>query len=265
MKSQKVNLNKGWMEVYDFGDIKLHAYQTNDLMTDESYILESKDQILLLEFPAFYDNLGEFEQYVNSLEKPIIGKVFSDHPNGATIFSDCKAYASKGTMQSMQTGTIHHLVESFKTTFHGEFASEFHTITDILEDKKVTIGDFELEIIYHEEDIEIVFPQLQVVYTHMLGHDCHSIVAGNAHADAMIHQLETYKQKGYVLILSSHHTPERLIDVDTKIAYLKDIKQIANHASNKNVFLETVQSKYPTYQGLNYLEMTATAFFPEKA
>ncbi|MFR0823346.1 MAG: hypothetical protein ACLU84_01280 [Clostridia bacterium] len=265
MNTQKVHLNKGWMEVYDFGNRKLHAYQTNDLMTDESYILENKDQILLLEFPAFYDNLGEFEQYVSSLEKPIIAKVFSDHPNGATIFSDCKAYASKGTLQSMQTGTIYHLVEGFKTAFHGEFASEFHTITDILEGSKVTIGDFDLEITYHEEDIEIVFPQLQVVYTHMLGHDCHSIVTSNTHADAIIHQLETYKQKGYVLILSSHHTPETLEDVDTKIAYLKDIKEIASHTSNKETFIKVIESKYPTYQGLNYLEMTATAFFPEKA
>ena len=33
-------------------------------MNDESYILENKDNVLLVEFPAFYDNLGEFEEYV---------------------------------------------------------------------------------------------------------------------------------------------------------------------------------------------------------
>lgn len=57
MESKRIDLKKGFMEIYDFGEIKLHAYQTNDLMNDESYILENKDNVLLVEFPAFYDNL----------------------------------------------------------------------------------------------------------------------------------------------------------------------------------------------------------------
>ena len=57
MESKRIDLKKGFMEIYDFGEIKLHAYQTNDLMSDESYILENKDNVLLVEFPAFYDNL----------------------------------------------------------------------------------------------------------------------------------------------------------------------------------------------------------------
>lgn len=50
-------------------------------MNDESYILENKENVLLVEFPAFYDNLEEFEKYVKELNKNIVGKVFSDHPN----------------------------------------------------------------------------------------------------------------------------------------------------------------------------------------
>ena len=147
---------RNFMNVYDFGEIKLHAYQTNDLMNDESYILENEDNVLLIEFPAFYDNLEEFENYVKNLGKTIVGKVFSDHPNGGTIFTDVKGYAS-----------------------------EYHKITDILKDEKVNIGGFELNITYHDENIEIEFPQINCVYTHMLGHDCHSIVAGEAHANAV--------------------------------------------------------------------------------
>ena len=36
-------------------------------MNDESYILENKENVLLVEFPAFYDNLEEFEKYVKEL------------------------------------------------------------------------------------------------------------------------------------------------------------------------------------------------------
>ena len=263
MESKEINLKKGFVDIYDFGDIKLHAYQTNDLMYDESYILENKDNLLLVEFPAFYDNLEEFEGYVKGLNKNIVGKVFSDHPNGGTIFKDVRGYASEGTIKSIKEGTINNLVTGFETSFGGAFAKEYHNITDILKDNKVNIGGFELNITYHDENIEIEFPQINCVYTHMLGHDCHSIVAGENHENAIIEQLKGYKEKGYNLILSSHYTPETLADVDTKIAYLENIKKIARKSKNINEFKEEVKKEYPNYSGLNYLDMTAGYFFPQ--
>ena len=263
MESKEINLKKGFVDIYDFGDIKLHAYQTNDLMYDESYILENKDNLLLVEFPAFYDNLEEFEGYVKGLNKNIVGKVFSDHPNGGTIFKDVRGYASEGTIKSIKEGTINNLVTGFETSFGGAFAKEYHNITDILKDNKVNIGGFELNITYHDENIEIEFPQINCVYTHMLGHDCHSIVAGENHANAIIEQLKGYKEKGYNLILSSHYTPETLTDVDTKIAYLENIKKIARESKDINEFKEKVKKEYPNYSGLNYLDMTAGYFFPQ--
>lgn len=261
MEISKINLKKGFVEIYDFGEMKLHSYQTNDLMYDECYILENKENVLLVEFPAFYDNLEEFENYVKGLHKTIVGKVFSDHPNGGTVFSEVKGYASNGTIKSMEEGTIYGLVKNFETAFGGTFAKEYHKITDILTGNHVNIGGFELNITYHEENIEIEFPQIRSVYTHMLGHDCHSIVAGEDHANAMIAQLRNYKEKGYQLILSSHYTPETLKDVDTKIAYLEELKKIAKECLNAEEFKEKVKAKYPEYSGLNYLDMTAGFFF----
>lgn len=63
----------------------------------------------------------------------------------------------------------------------------------------------------------------------MLGHDCHSIVEGKTHANTMIEKLKSYKEKGYNLILPSHYVAENLKDVDTKIAYLEDLKVIAGN------------------------------------
>lgn len=263
MEISKVNLKKGFIDIYDFGDIKLQCYQTNDLMNDESYILENDKNVLLVEFPAFYDNLEEFEEYVKGLNKNIVGKVFSDHPNGGTILKNVKGYASEGTIKSMKEGTIHNLVTGFEKSFNGAFAKEFHEITDILKDENVNIGGFELKITYHEENIEIEFPQIGCVYTHMLGHDCHSIVAGEGHANAIIEQLKRYKENGYNLVLSSHYTPETLKDVDIKIAYLEELKKIAKESKDANDFENKVKAQYPEYSGLNYLDMTAGMFFSQ--
>ena len=97
----------------------------------------------------------------------------------------------------------------------------------------------------------------------MLGHDCHSVVAGEGHANAIIKQLKGYKQKGYNLVLSSHYTPETLKDVDTKIAYLEELKILAKESENVTDFENKVKEKYPEYSGLNYLDMTAGFFFPQ--
>lgn len=264
MNVSKINLKKGFIEVYHFGEITLHAYQTNDFMYDECFILENDKNILLIEFPAFHSNLGEFEEYVKGLHKNIVGKVFSDHPNGgASILKDVKNYASQGTINSMTSGTIKHLDEGFIQSFGEDFDEKLPVITDVLKDNHVNIGGFELNIVYHDENIEIEFPQINCVYTHMLGHDCHSIVAGEEHANAMIKQLEGYKEKGYNLVLSSHYTPETLSDVSTKIAYLEDLKEIAKASKDINDFKDKVKNKYPTYSGLNYLDMTAGYFFPQ--
>lgn len=39
-----VKLSKGEVGVYDFGKIKLHAYKTNDPMSDEVFVLEKDGQ-----------------------------------------------------------------------------------------------------------------------------------------------------------------------------------------------------------------------------
>ena len=95
----------------------------------------------------------------------------------------------------------------------------------------------------------------------MLGNDCHSIVAGTGHADAMIAELKSYIEKGYDLILTSHYTPEDLKDAETKIAYLENLKSIAAACQDADAFKAEVGRQYPQYSGRNYLDMTAGFFF----
>lgn len=54
----------------------------------------------------------------------------------------------------------------------------------------------------------------------------------------------------------------KIHDVKTKIDYVKNIKSIANKSANAEEFKEKVKSEYPNYSGLNYLDITAGAFFP---
>ena len=98
----------------------------------------------------------------------------------------------------------------------------------------------------------------------MMGHDCHSIVAGCPHADGIISQLNYYIRKGFDLVLTSHYTPEDLKDAQTKIDYLNDLKEIACECESADEMKDRVTEKYPEYSGMNYLDMTVGFFFPAK-
>ena len=76
-------------------------------------------------------------------------------------------------------------------------------------------------------------------------------------------KVNRYKANGYNLVLSSHYTPETLKDVDTIIAYLEELKELAKESKDSTDFENKVKVKYPEYSGLNYLNMTAGFFFPQ--
>lgn len=44
---QTVKLDKGEMNVYDFGSVKLHAYKTNDYIDDEVFVLEKNGKAVI--------------------------------------------------------------------------------------------------------------------------------------------------------------------------------------------------------------------------
>jgi hypothetical protein len=98
----------------------------------------------------------------------------------------------------------------------------------------------------------------------MMGHDCHSIVAGCPHADAMISQLNYYIRHGFDLVLTAHYTPEDLKDAKTKVSYLNALKEIALTCESAAEMKQKVEDAYPGYSGLNYLDMTVGFFFPGK-
>ena len=63
-------------------------------------------------------------------------------------------------------------------------------------------------------------------------------------------------------MLTAHYTPEDLKDVQTKIAYLTDLKEIALESESAGEMRAKVQARYPHYSGQNYLDMTVGFFFP---
>lgn len=259
---KKISLNKGEMSVYEIGKLKLHAYKTNDFIDDEVFIIEKNSKAVIIESPCFYDNNQELEQYINEKGMDVAGVLLSYHMAGGTFLSKTKKYATKNAAEYGTNGGGADLIRNFANSFGDIFDSSIHTVTDYITEGTVNIGGIDFIIIPTNDAFDIEIPEINVVYTHMLGHDCHSIIAGAGHADAIIAQLKGFIDKGYNLILTSHYTPEILEDVRVKIAYIKEIKNIAEYCKDADDFKTKVKEKYPDYSGENYLNMTAEFFFP---
>lgn len=258
---KKIELSKGEMNVYDFGTVKLHAYKTNDFIDDEVFIIEKDKKAVIIEAPCFYDNEKELEAYISNNGLKVEGILLAYHMAGAKFMPGTKVYATKNADKYGHSGGGAQLITKFTGAFGEIFDNNIYTVTDYIEAGMVTIGGIDFNITVTSKAFDIEIPEINAVYTHMLGHDCHSIVAGTGHADAMIGQLDGYLKNDYTLVLTSHYTPEDLKDVEVKIAYLKDLKAVAKTVSTADEFKAECRKKYPEYSGENYLDMTAEFFF----
>ena len=127
---------------------------------------------------------------------------------------------------------------------------------------KLEIAGIQMVINPDSDAYEVEIPEAKAVYMHMLGHDCHSIVAGAGHADAIIANLKGYLDRGFQIFLSAHYGPETRQDVQTQIDYLEMLKEVASGCSSADEFKAAVNERCPEYSGANYLDMTAGFFFP---
>lgn len=254
-----VKLEKGEMNIYDFGAVRLHAYKTNDFIDDEVFVVEKNGNAVVIESPCFFDNIKELMEYLKDIK--VEGILVSYHGAGEAFMPEVPKYATQNAIEYSENGGGKALINNFANVFGEIFDSSVHSITNVLTEGKATIGGIDFEIKQTADAYNIAIPEINAVYTHMLGHDCHSIVAGSAHADGIITELKGYISKGYDLILTSHYTPEDLKDAQTKIDYIENLKRIAADYADIESFKSEVQKQYPTYSGQNYLDMTAGFFF----
>lgn len=263
MENKKIKLDKGYVFVYDFGKVKVHNYNTADYINNQVILLEKNGKIAVIESPTFYDNNKELEEYIESLGAKLDGVLLSYHMGGGTFLKDSRKYSTKKAFEYGHTGGGKALVDNFKRAFGESFDNNIHNVTDYINGGTITLADIKMNITPTSDAFDIEIPEINCIYTHMLGSDCHSIIASVDYANAMIDTLKEYIQKNYNLILTSHHIPEGIKAVDIKISYIETLLNIASACNSKNEMIEKVKEEYPNYSGVNYLEMTAGFFFGE--
>lgn len=238
-------------------------------MQDSVLAIETAKGLVGVESPAFTKDFQVWTNYLNGLEKPLNVVIFSNHPSaglnaGEAWYGNTQTYASKNVQQAMQAGATKAIVDGLIPVYGKDFDASWAKITQTLPLGKSNIASVTVDVQEDGAGNIIYFPELKAAYIHMLGADTHSILAGAQHCDQFIAQLQQMKKSGVELIFSSHHAPEGASALDTKIAYVQAVKNIAQNSADKQSFIVAVKAKYPKLAGEQYLEMTANAFYATK-
>ena len=256
MSNKTISLENGEVTIMDCGKVQIHVYNTKDAIDDQVIILERPNLIgkggkaVVIELPCFKNSIDEMTRYIEDSGLKVEGKLVAYHAAGDSFLPDVKSYMTESAHKYNTVGGGKGLITNFSGIFGDAFDS---TVTEDGE----RIGAGKLEI----AGIKMVINPDSV---HMLGHDCHSIVAGAGHADAIIANLKGYLDRGFQIFLSAHYGPETRQDVQTKIDYLEMLKEVASGCSSADEFKAAVNERCPGYSGANYLDMTAGFFFPSQ-
>ncbi|MDL2253669.1 hypothetical protein LJC49_06290 [Ruminococcaceae bacterium OttesenSCG-928-I18] len=244
------------MLVYDFGELKLHAYETNDPITDENFLLETADEVIVIELIGFYDNIEELQGYIDELGKPVNSVIVAYHPAGGDAHPEAQTYASEGLGEA---GLVAGFVETFGDAIDGNLPTEY----ELVQPGTMTIGGVDFNVIETADAFDLEIPAINVYLTHMVGSNTHNILPSMEAIDGMLVQMQDFQTKGYALILSGHDIPRTIEIAQEKIDYLEKTKELVASSDSAETFTLAMQEAFPGYAGENYLEMSAGALFAE--
>lgn len=233
------------------------------IVVEKPHMIRKGGKGVVIELPCFKDSIAEMTQYLEDQGIEVEGKMVSYHAAGDSFLPDVKAYMTESAHKYNTVGGGRGLITNFTGAFGDAFDSTVTEDGERIGAGKLSIAGIDMVINPDSDDYEVEIPEMKAVYMHMLGHDCHSIVAGAGHADAIIVNLKGYLDRGFEIFLSAHYGPETREDVETKIAYLENLKSIASGCSSAEEFKQKVNEACPGYSGANYLDMTAGFFFPQ--
>lgn len=251
----------GKIAKFEMQGLTVHTYNSAEGMMDGSAVFETEKELVLLEPQSMPESAKELKKYIDGLNKPLAAVIVSYHGAGLAPYKGVPIYASEAAVEFSKNGGEAGLFGYFAKSVPG-FDPTVVVPDHALSGSSADIGGIGFALEYDNTPapapgMTVALPSAKVVYLHMLGGDTHSILGGKEHIDAFIKELQGIKGKGYELILTSHHAPEKTDALDKKIAYLEKTKEILSGSKTKSEFVSAMKKAFPDYQGENYLEMSA--------
>ncbi|QVY66323.1 hypothetical protein [Polaribacter sp. Q13] len=266
--TKAVQLDKGMMQIFDYGQTKVHVYETKGFFNTHAFFIEKNGKGVLIETPPMKDNYKELVNYIVGLGYTNIDVMVSYHLIGKHFFDTDKLkfnhiYSNQESLDYMTNSGNESLSKLAEVS--GEDLDETTIVpTDLLKAGAQNISGIPFIITPTGFGFDVEIPEIKAVHLHMVGHDNHTMIFNTEFIDTVINELSAFQEKGYTTYFSSHSAPETSGDVTIKINYLKEMKILLATSKNSEEFIQKMDKAYPNFGWRNYLLGSAKMLFPNK-
>ncbi len=263
-----VQLKKGTMQIFDYGETKVHVYETKGFFNTHAFFIEKKGKGVLIETPPMKDNYKELVDYIVGLGYKNIDVMVSYHLIGKHFFDTDKLkfnhiYSNQESLDYMKNSGNESLSVLKKVS--GQDLDETTIVpTDLLKAGAQEISGIPFIITPTGFGFDVEMPEIMAVHLHMVGHDNHTMIFNTEFIDTVIKELSTFQEKGYTTYFSSHSAPETSGNVTIKIKYLQEMKVILSASKNEEEFIQKMDKAYPNFGWRNYLLGSAKMLYSKK-
>ena len=217
----EIELDAGIVRIYDFGEYKLHNYETRDPLDNQVYVLETPNNLIGIDGPVFAQNIYAWQKYIKSLNKPIEAILTSYNPNGGYWQYNAKNYATEKSVESRVSGAIHDNIIKNKKQFGKDYIKRIIPIDYVIPNGKQEIAETEFVINDKDDGYTIEIPIINIIYIPTISTEQNT----PEHIDAVISDLKQYRRAHYKLILTPNNMPTSGQSLTNQIRQLRKLKR----------------------------------------
>ncbi|MCT4613773.1 MAG: hypothetical protein N4A49_02735 [Marinifilaceae bacterium] len=249
-----------------FDTFTLHTYASFDAMADVSFIVETKNSLVIIEPQAFKGKVEEFQNYTQKLNKPIKKVLVSFHAAGLKVYKSEHKVITKPMAEFMKTEAAKGMLAFFSQAFKGAMDTEVVEFDEEIEANSsfdVEEVEFRLEPtqVPGMPGVNIAIGN-QVYYQHFAPakgmHVSKNWIKSKAAIQGALADAQRAKKGNYKLFLGSHGFGKAgKQDLKFQINYLKTMKKLAKKATSAKQFVKLMNKKYPNCKGKKDLKAIA--------
>jgi|GEM_PF-446661 glyoxylase-like metal-dependent hydrolase (beta-lactamase superfamily II) len=264
----------GKIVITDTGALRVHTYVAPDASVQvTSHIIETPNQLVLVDTQLLQTFAAEFRAYVDSLGKPIERVILShahpDHFLGGAQFTDVPFVTTPEIAAEVQA-----YVDAGSVAQVAGFAGESEVPETInVPEGALALGDlsidgvsFTLERVTDAEStqqVNVLIPDAGVIVLQ-------DLLYANVHFFPGINRpnwiatLEGLRDstQGYSTLLAGHGVPTTRGELDQAIRYLTAAEAAVAQASTYEDIVAALQAEFPAHEGAGILPFWASFFTP---
>ncbi len=249
---------------YDYGPFKLHVYDSGDVMSDASYIVEGEKELVLLEVPLFKENAREFDSYVSKIGKPVVA-VIADYHEGSKL--EAKLYVPEG-MKAFLVGPVYGgMIAGFQKQWGDRMVTlpDVDSATEISFGKTVSLAGVDFRF---EKGASSDFPAASILiggkvymthWTPSKSHPSALQISSLAAIDAEVVAAKASIASGAELFVGGHGGAATKDAVEFKISYLENLKRFASQSKDAESLADALKKAYPNLAGESNVDGLAKA------